>query len=118
MPPAAITGTLTASTTCGTSAKVPDCVAMSSVKNMPRRHGRGRIDGKLAVVRRELVAPARLARVIERGRAMAEEIEIDRGARARADFSHLFAHLLGVEHGAGQRPERASLRCRDGQLAV
>jgi hypothetical protein len=36
MPPAAITGTFTASTTCGTSAKVPGCSAMFSVRNMPR----------------------------------------------------------------------------------
>ena len=36
IPPVAITGTLTASTTCGTSAKVPTCVAKLSVKNMPR----------------------------------------------------------------------------------
>src|SRR5664280_1842651 len=36
MPPAAITGTFTASTTCGTSTKVPGCCAISSVRNMPR----------------------------------------------------------------------------------
>ena len=34
--PAAMTGTLTASTTCGTSANVPAWVAMSSLKKMPR----------------------------------------------------------------------------------
>jgi len=36
MPPAAITGTVTASAICGTSAKVPICVARLSVRNMPR----------------------------------------------------------------------------------
>ena len=36
MPPAAITGTFTASTTCGTSAIVPAWRAMSSFRNMPR----------------------------------------------------------------------------------
>src|ERR1700692_1167693 len=36
MPPAAMTGTFTASTICGTSAKVPGCSAILSVRNMPR----------------------------------------------------------------------------------
>ena len=36
MPPQAITGTFTASTTCGTNAKVPGCSAILSVRNMPR----------------------------------------------------------------------------------
>jgi len=36
MPPDAITGTLTASAICGTSANVPICMARSFVRNMPR----------------------------------------------------------------------------------
>ena len=36
IPPAARTGTLTASTTCGTSANVPGCSPIFSVRNMPR----------------------------------------------------------------------------------
>ena len=36
MPPVAMTGTRTASATCGTSAIVPTWVEMSSVRNMPR----------------------------------------------------------------------------------
>src|SRR5215471_9496839 len=36
MPPEAITGMLTASTTCGSSAKRPTCVAMSTLRNIPR----------------------------------------------------------------------------------
>ena len=36
IPPAATTGTSTASTTCGTSAIVPTWVARSAVRNMPR----------------------------------------------------------------------------------
>jgi hypothetical protein len=36
MAPAAMTGTLTASTICGTSAKVPAWVLISSLKKMPR----------------------------------------------------------------------------------
>ena len=36
MPPAAITGTPTASATCGTSAKVPTCASTRSSRNMPR----------------------------------------------------------------------------------
>ncbi|MNV62060.1 hypothetical protein D3C71_1545890 [compost metagenome] len=36
MPPAAITGTLTASATCGTRAKVPIWLVISSLRNMPR----------------------------------------------------------------------------------
>ena len=36
MPPVAMTGILTASTTCGSKANRPTCVAMSSLRNIPR----------------------------------------------------------------------------------
>ena len=36
----------------------------------------------------------------------------------RADFSHLLANLICVEHCTRQRSERARLRRRDRQLAI
>ena len=196
-PPAAITGSFTASTICGTSAKVPACVAMSSVssvRNMPRwppaslpcamtastprassqrasaavvaelrtrapaaltrltrpgsgrpeveahdlgprllhhvaeggierraiarRHRRGGIDPELAIIGRKPLAPSRFTRVVELRRRVAEEVEIDRLLRARADFSHLLADLIGIEHGAGQRSERTRFGRLGGKLPV
>jgi hypothetical protein len=49
---------------------------------------------------------------------MTEEIEIDGIARAGTDFPYLLADLVGVEHRAGQRPERARRRGRGGQLPI
>ena len=192
--PAAITGTFTASTICGTSAKVPTWAARSSDRNMPRwppaskpcaiidvdavrleparlgdrgggghghaaerldppeqvrrrqaemeahdlglrlldhraerrverhahagRHRRRRIDAELLVVGLEPLAPARLARVVELRRRVAEEIEVDRLVRARTVFRDLVARLLGVEHRERQRRQAARLRHRDREFEI
>jgi hypothetical protein len=39
-----------------------------------------------------------------------EEVEVDRVLGAGADLAHLTVHLLGVEHGARERPEPAGGR--------
>jgi hypothetical protein len=49
---------------------------------------------------------------------VAEEAEIDRVARAGAEPCHLLAHLIGIEHGAGQRSERTRGRSLGRQLPV
>ena len=74
-----------------------------------RRDRRGGIDRELAVIRRQPLPPARLASIVEHRRRMAEEIEIDGFLRARADLRHLLADLIGIEHRAWKRCERARL---------
>src|SRR5262249_11582940 len=53
--------------------------------------------------------PSRLAGVVEHRRRMAEEIEIYGFLRASADLRHLLADLIGIEHRAWERSERARL---------
>src|ERR1700746_88039 len=71
---------------------------------------RGGIDRELAVIWRPSLSPARLAGVVEHRWRMAEEIEIDGLLRAGADLRHLLADLIGIEHRAWERCERARLR--------
>src|SRR5262249_29254070 len=70
---------------------------------------RGGIDRELAVIRRQAFPPARLAGVVEHRRRVAEEIEIYGFLRAGADLRHLLAGLIGIEHRAWERCERARL---------
>jgi hypothetical protein len=74
-----------------------------------RRDRRGGIDRELAVIGRQAFAPARLAGVVEHRRRMAEEIEIYGFLRAGANLRHLLADLIGIEHRAWERCERARL---------
>ncbi len=71
---------------------------------------RGGIDREFAVIGRQSFPPARLAGVVEHRRRMAEEIETYGFLRAGADLRHLLADLIGIEHRAWERCERARLR--------
>src|SRR5262249_27081068 len=62
--------------------------------------------------------PSRLAGVVEHRRRMAEEIEIYGFLRAGADLRHLLADLIGIEHRAWERSERARLGRGRRQLPV
>src|SRR6516162_8989485 len=88
-----------------------DDVAHNGIERgaVARRHRRGGIDRELAVIRRQSLPPARLAGVVEHRRRMAEEIEIYRFLRAGADFRHLLADLIGIEHRAWERCQRTRL---------
>src|SRR5262249_12949714 len=70
---------------------------------------RGGIDRELAVIGRQAFPPARLAGVVEHRRRVAEEIEIYGVLRAGAGLRHLLADLIGIEHRAWERCERARL---------
>src|SRR5262249_59363000 len=80
------------------------------VRAVARGNSHRRIDGELAIIGAECFTPARFSLVVERRRGVTEEAEIDGLARARADFCHLLAELLRIEHRAWERPERARLR--------
>src|SRR4051794_37629640 len=71
---------------------------------------RCRIDAELAIVGLQPLAPARLARVAERGRLVAEEIEIDRLGTGSAEFRNLLVRLLGIERRERQRAKPAGFR--------
>ena len=75
-----------------------------------RGHRGGGIDRELAIIRGQSFPPSRLAGVAGHRRRMAEEIEIYRFPRAGANFPHLLADLLRIEHRARQRAERARFR--------
>src|SRR5262249_6548168 len=51
-------------------------------------------------------------------RCMAEEARVDLRLRAGAEFRHLLAHLIGVEHCARKRRQGAGLRHRSCQFEI
>ena len=77
------------------------------------RGRRRRVEPELAVVGREPGLPRRLAPGVGRGRAVAEEVDVDRPVGPLADDAELGAEALGVEQRAGQRAEAAGLGDRD-----
>src|SRR5262249_14118795 len=96
-------------TTSGFVSSTMSHITELNAVRLPRGDRRGGIDRELAVIRRQAFAPARLAGVVERRRRMAEEIEIDGFLSAGADLRHLLAYLVGIEHRAWERCERARL---------
>src|SRR5262249_12463714 len=88
-----------------------DDIAHQGIKRgaVARRDRRGWIDRESAVIGRQAFPPSRLAGVVEHRRRMAEEIEIYGFVRAGADLRHLLADLIGIEHRAWERCERARL---------
>ena len=83
---------------------------------MARRHGCRRVDGELAIVRGEALAPGGFARIVQNWGGVAEEVEVERLRRDGAQPFHLLTNLLGTQHGARQRAEPARLRHGCGQL--
>ena len=81
-----------------------------AVRNVDRRR---RIEPQFPVVGREPLPPYRFPPGIGVHRVVAEEIQIDRRGHPLADDLDLLARLLGREHRAGQRAQRATLCRRD-----
>src|SRR5947208_228675 len=94
IPPAAMTGTCTASTTCGTRTSVPSCDAAHFwAKGRTRAGGKcRRTHPELSVVRREPLEPCRLECRITL-RHVAEKVQVQRLGGLRPDLADEFAHL-------------------------
>src|ERR1019366_8620539 len=67
-----------------------------------RRHGRSAIDAEFDVIRHEPLTPSMLARIVELGWLVHEEIQIDRLRRSSAECFYLRPHLPLVEHSNRQ----------------
>src|SRR5689334_14249882 len=76
------------------------------------------IDAELRIVRSERVAPARIERLVDRGRAMAEEVEVKRTRSRRAERRGVRADRVRSEERARQRAEPARARDRDRELLI
>ncbi len=74
-----------------------------------------RIDPEFTVVRFELAAPSRLPRRVGRRLGMAEEVHVDRTARARANEVELLRHAPGRQERARKRSQAARFAHRGGE---
>ncbi len=76
------------------------------------------VETELDVVARELLSPGRLARGVRLGWAMAEEVDVEGPAGARADGAELRPELVRRQQRAGQRAEAAGFCHRYRQLGA
>ena len=77
---------------------------------------RWHLGAKLRVVGREALEPRGLARKVLLGGLVAEEIEVDGAARARADGYDAFAHLIVGQAGAREGAEPPGFSHGDGHV--
>jgi hypothetical protein len=68
-----------------------------------------RVKAEFPIIRRELIAPRRFARVVRARRRVREKIQVERPVRDGADLVRLFGNFFRRKHRAWQRPESARL---------